>query len=478
MRRVQPSLLASFLAALVAVAVNAVAFALFSVPLLAEQAGSLVVRVMPLALFTATLRLLGVLARPLLYLGSTLALILAFATAGALVERVSRWDRRVTVPALFGVLAGALGLLAHNPGEGASGIALEAVLVTLSAILGVAGRDLIRRPEPAADPSGRRALLRTLFLSGIALSVVGIAYFALQRIGTALSLREGSRSLEEITPVGDFYVVSKNLGGDPVIAAGAWRLTLPDGKTVSYQELLALPSRRLELTLTCISNEVGGTLISNGIWLGVPVRDLLARAPGPAGARFLLIESADGYTESLPLAALSPDALLATHLNGEPLTPVHGFPARLIFPGRYGMKQPKWVTRLRLGAVDEPGFWERRGWTEEAIVKTMSRIDVPADGSLLPAGSVTFAGIAFAGDRGVSGVELSIDGGQWLQTALAAEFSPYAWRFWRLTTELAGGGHTARVRARDGTGALQSEATAPPLPNGAEGLHRIRLVVR
>jgi hypothetical protein len=193
----------------------------------------------------------------------------------------------------------------------------------------------------------------------------------------------------------------------------------------------------------------------------------------------MLMESADGYTESFRLSELTDDHLLATQLNGSALTPQHGYPARFIFPGHYGMKQPKWVTRIKFSGRDQPGYWENNGWDERAIVKTMSRIDAPADGAALPAGTVRFSGIAFAGSRRIGGVELSWDGRRhWQAADLADEFSPYAWRFWHLSASLPAGHYRVEVRARDGEGALQSAASAPTLPNGADGYHGIVLDIR
>jgi hypothetical protein len=155
---------------------------------------------------------------------------------------------------------------------------------------------------------------------------------------------------------------------------------------------------------------------------------------------------------------------------------MHGFPARFIFPGRYGMKQPKWVTRIGFSASDKPGYWENNGWDERAVVKTMSRIDRPSDGAALAAGSIQFGGIAFAGSRRISGVELSWDGGRsWQSADLQPEFSPYAWRFWQLSTSITAGHYNIRVRARDGEGTLQASKPAATLPNGADGYHTITL---
>ncbi|TMD64418.1 MAG: oxidoreductase [Chloroflexi bacterium] len=400
------------------------AHALFSIPLLPEQAGNLLLKILPLPVFANLLKALGVLARPLLLAGSSVVIIEVIVLAGT-VLLVDSFAREL---ALF------------------------------------AGVD-----------NDRRVLLRNLFYGAAGIAILGIAYANVRRLTTALATQEGSRADTEITAVNDFYVVSKNLGGDPVVDASSWRLNLPT-RSLTYAQLLAMPAQQLELTLECISNDIGGTLISNGSWKGPRVSDVLAMTSVPRDAVWMLIESADGYTESFPLQELTTDHLLATHLNGAPLTAPHGFPARFLFPGHYGMKQPKWVTRIRFSATDQPGYWENNGWDERAIVKTMSRIDRPADGAAQTGGPVTFAGIAFAGARRISAAELSWDGGaSWQPAQLQPEFSPYAWRFWQLTATLPAGQHQVSVRARDGEGTLQSSKPAPTLPNGADGYHTITI---
>lgn len=462
---------------LLVVGSNYLAHALRWVPLLPEQAGFLFVRILPLRIFSTLLQAMGVLARPMLLLGMTVVLLGLFTLAKVVAGRVlPRWEA-LAIPLSVGGISAAVGFAAAAPGDRPGTLVLEAALLALVTALAYASRVLMARPAEGPDED-RRELLRNLFFGVVALSALGIAYADIRRFLGALTIREGTRAMTEVTPVSDFYVISKNLSGDPVIAAPSWRLILPDGRGLTYEQALAVPSQQLELTLSCISNEVGGTLISNGIWRGPRVQDLLALAPVTPGATHLLIESADGYTESLPLAELTGDAILATHLNGEALTHAHGFPARLIFPGRYGMKQPKWVTRLKVSTRDEPGYWERHGWDQRALVKTMSRIDAPLDGAIVPAGTVRFSGIAFAGTRRISGVEVSWEGTSWQEAELESEFSPYSWRFWGLDAKLGSGRYAIRVRARDGEGNLQTERQVPTLPNGAEGLHRINLVVR
>jgi DMSO/TMAO reductase YedYZ molybdopterin-dependent catalytic subunit len=460
-------------AGVLALGADYLAHALFAVPLLPEQAGFLLLKVLPLSAFETMLRALGVLARPLLLLAATLVIVALYAAATVLGARLVPRIYVLVVFGLAAVVGAIVAILALSPGDSTVGVLVEVVLLAVTIPLVDRLLDAIASARTVNDD--RRILLRNLFYGAVGLAVLGIGYANLRRFTTALAMREGSRAASEVTDVNDFYVVSKNLGGDPVVNGSTWRLNLPT-RSLTYEELLAVPAQQLELTLACISNEVGGTLISNGMWTGPRVADVLAMTTVPSNAAWMLMESADGYTESFPLGELTPDHLLATHLNGAPLTPQHGYPARFLFPGHYGMKQPKWVTRIRFSASDQPGYWENNGWDERAIIKTMSRIDRPADGTAAAAGSIEFGGIAFAGSRRISGVELSWDGGRsWQAAELHAEFAPNAWRFWQLTTSLPAGHYRVSVRARDGEGTLQTSKASGTLPNGADGYHSITI---
>jgi len=460
-------------AGVLALGADYLAHALFALPLLPEQAGFLLLKVLPLSAFENLLKTLGVLARPLLLVGATVVIIAAYGAAAMLTARLLP---RTYVPVLTGlaaVVSGLVAILAFSPGDSAIGVAAEVAL--LAAMVPAVDRFLDGLASAGTENEDRRILLRNVFYGAIGIAVLGIGYVNVRRFTTALAITEGTHAGTEITDVNDFYVVEKDLGGGPVVNASTWRLNLPT-RSLTYEELLALPAQQLELTLECISNDIGGTLISNGVWKGPRATDVLALTTVPSGAVWMLMESTDGYTESFRLGELTPDHLLATHLNGAPLTPEHGFPARFIFPGHYGMKQPKWVTRIRFSATDQPGYWENNGWDERAIIKTMSRIDRPADGAALAAGSIQFGGIAFAGSRRISGVELSWDGGRsWQAAELHAEFAPNAWRFWQLTTSLPAGHYRVSVRARDGEGTLQTSKASGTLPNGADGYHSITL---
>ncbi len=470
------SFLTGLSAGSIALGLNYLGVWLIGVPLLPEQEGSILIKVLPLTIFEGLLHTFGVLARPLLLVGASVVLILVFGVGAALAERVSRRAQPLILALAAAIATAVVALMASSPADSVISMLIEIVIFGGTPLAVYAAREEFTDASKASPD--RRILMRNLFYGTVGIALLGVAYADVRRFVTALAVKEGSRALQEITPVSDFYVVSKNLVGDPVVDARSWRLNLPT-RFLSYSQLLGLPAHRLELTLECISNDIGGTLISNGAWSGPRVQDVLALTTVPAEARFMLMESADGYTESFLLSELTPDHLLATHLNDQPLTPAHGFPARFIFPGHYGMKQPKWVTKLRFSAVDQLGYWENNGWDERAIVKTMSRIDAPADGGLVAAGTVSFSGIAFAGSRRISAVQLTWGGnGEWHDATLAVEFSPYAWRFWQLQTSLPAGHVQVAVRARDGEGTWQTPTRTNTLPNGADGLHTIGIDVR
>jgi DMSO/TMAO reductase YedYZ molybdopterin-dependent catalytic subunit len=467
----QRPLITGLSAGALALGADYLAHALFAIPLLPEQAGYIMLKLLPLSTFESLLKALGVLARPLLLVGATIVIIAVYGVAAALIARLLPRTYVLVLTGLAAVVSAIVAIVAFSPSDSTIGVAIEVVL--LAVMIPLVDRFLDSLASAGTVNEDRRILLRNIFYGAVGIALLGIGYANVRRFATALALKEGSRAPSEVTAVSDFYVVSKNLGGDPVVDGSTWRLNLP-GRSLTYDELLAVPARQLELTLECISNDIGGTLISNGIWKGPRVSDVLALTSVPSNAPWMLMESADGYTESFLLRDLTADHLLATHLNGTPLTSMHGFPARFIFPGHYGMKQPKWVTRIRFSGSDQPGYWEKNGWDERAIVKTMSRIDRPADGAALASGSVQFGGIAFAGSRRISGVEISWDGRRsWVAAQLVDEFSPYAWRFWQVTTTLPAGHYSVEVRARDGEGTLQSAKSAPTLPNGADGYHRI-----
>ena len=291
-----------------------------------------------------------------------------------------------------------------------------------------------------------------------------------------------------LTPVGDFYQVSKNL--TPTTVDGAsWKLTV-DGLVdrpyaLTLDELMAIPSVTGYRTMECISTNIvrGDHLIGNQEWRGVPISTLLDRAGVQASAGWILWEADDGFTESTPLeVAREADSWIVYEMGGAPLTAEHGFPARVLIAGLFGMKQPKWLRRMQVADHDEDGFWVVRGWDKEAIVKPMSRIDYPKPLAELPVGEPFWVtGIANAGDRGIMRVELSLDDGTtWvdaeLDDAATAPLGPLTWVRWRTQATLDHAGqYRLRVRATDGSGQVQDGVETEPIPSGATGWHRITL---
>ena len=222
---------------------------------------------------------------------------------------------------------------------------------------------------------------------------------------------------------------------------------------------------------------MGGDLISTALWRGVPLRDVLDRAGLKPGIVDVAFESEDGYSESVPVErAMRDEVLVAYEMNGEPLPESHGFPARLIIPGFFGLKSVKWLKKIEPVPIDYAGYWQQRGWTDDPIVKTMSRIDTPATKTAQPRGALQIAGVAFAGDRGISRVELSLDAGEtWTEAEEMTEpLSAYTWIIWKARVLSGSSRHAeVRVRATDGDGAVQTHRRMATIPDGATGHHEI-----
>lgn len=283
------------------------------------------------------------------------------------------------------------------------------------------------------------------------------------------------------------YVIS-SATRDPQVDKDQWRLEIGGAVdtpfSLSYAELLALPRTDQTSTLECISNEVGNYLIGNVKWNGVQFKLLLERAGVQEGVIDIKLTAAEGYTELIPLAkALDPTTLIAYGIDDQALAINHGFPTRLIVPGLYGEKNVKWLTKIEAAREDYQGYWQQRGWTDTAIVETTAVIDNanPFLGTPPPIerenGIVPLGGIAFAGNRGVSKVEIKIDDGDWQAAQLDPQNDPLTWRFWRYDWQASPGKHTLTVRATDGTGALQTDKIRGQHPDGATGYHSIPVEV-
>lgn len=283
----------------------------------------------------------------------------------------------------------------------------------------------------------------------------------------------------EVTSTPRFYRISKN-ALDPEVAADAWRLAVAGlvGRPLQLglDDLKRLPHLERYHTLVCISNEVGDGLIGNASWGGVRLMDVLDLAQMSENARHVSFHCADGYVESISMDQAR-GTLLAYVMNGAPLEDRHGFPIRALVPGTYGMKNPKWITRIEATASAEQGFWNRQGWDAGAPPRIFSRIDVPSV-RVVAMGDVVLGGIAFAGNRGVSKVEVSDDGQTWHEADLRPALSSNAWVLWATVWSPArNGDHVLSVRATDGAGIVQSPEIRSPFPSGVSGFHQITVAV-
>ena len=396
-------------------------------------------------------------------------------------------------------------------GEGAGGIALALVGAALwGGGLAWAHRALSRSERtaataPAGAPMDRRTVVvrigtatAVLTFAGVALSRAltrskgpgvggaGVPWSATNPLPNAdapVLPVPGTRP--ELTPVDKHYRIDINLV-PPRIRESDWRLRfgglVEQERAFTLDELRALPALHQLITLACISNPVAGDLIGTTRWSGVSLSRVLDEVGVRPEATHLKLTSADSFDEivSIAEARSDPRVMLTYAWDGLPLTEEHGFPLRIYLPNRYGMKQPKWIERIEAISGWEPGYWVRRGWDREARMKATSVIDVVgpepirnARGELvLPIG-----GIAHAGARSISRVEVRVDGGEWRPAELREPLSPLTWVLWRYEWPFQAGEHTFEVRCIDGEGAAQLTERAPPHPSGASGLHSVTRTV-
>ncbi len=288
-----------------------------------------------------------------------------------------------------------------------------------------------------------------------------------------------------ITPDSSFYRVDTAIVL-PEVAPQSWRLRIHGmvGREldVTFAELLRQPLIEDYVTLTCVSNPVGGPYIGNAKWLGASLASLIRRARPRPGADQLLCTSADGFTSGTPLAVVldGRDALLAVAMNGTALPVAHGFPARMVIPGLYGyVSATKWVTDIKVTTfAAESAYWVQRGWAQQAPIKTESRIDVPAGGAALGPGRIPVAGVAWAQHKGIAAVQVRVDRGPWHEARLAAVPDIDTWRQWVWYWDAAPGSHLIEARATDATGYTQTAAVTPTVPNGASGYPSVTVTVR
>ncbi|GHB06556.1 oxidoreductase [Streptomyces clavifer] len=334
---------------------------------------------------------------------------------------------------------------------------------------------------------GRR--LQASRLAGVSASREGVTLPAPASPAPAIpdGVDLGIRGLSSfVTPNKDFYRVDTALVV-PRVDAGRWRLRIhgegvPRPVTLGFQDLLRRELVERDITLTCVSNQVGGPYVGTARWIGVRLADLLSEAgvkpPSKGGpADQIVARSVDGMTIGTPVEEVMDgrDALLAVGMNGEPLPFDHGFPVRMVVPGLYGyVSACKWIRDIELTTFDAyDAYWVKRDWSREAPVKTQSRIDTPRPFASPRAGTVPVAGVAWAQHRGIARVEVRVDGGAWHTARLAAEAGRDTWRQWVWEWPATTGHHTLEVRATDRTGATQTDERVGTVPDGATGWHSV-----
>ncbi|GAA5146802.1 molybdopterin-dependent oxidoreductase [Microbacterium pseudoresistens] len=446
-----------------------------------------------------------------------IALVLVLLAAGVGLLEVRRPPVGAVIFGVLGIAVGALaltranaGLLAWLPSVAAGAAAVVALRLLVRRLPPMAA---VRHEEEGAPEPSRLDRRRFLVAAGVTTGIGVIATLfgeALRAGSTAISaVRDAIRlpaasspaaapppdAAEDIpglspliTPNSDFYRIDTALIV-PSVDPADWSLRIhgmvENEVVLTWDELLALPLIERAVTLSCVSNPVGGSLVGTAVWLGHPIRDLLARAHPLAGADMVLSRSIDGFTAGTPLTALTDerDALLAVGMNGEPLPLSHGFPVRMVVPGLYGyVSATKWVTDLEVTRFDRArAYWTDRGWAAEGPIKLQSRIDVPRAGRPVAAGATVIAGVAWLPGTGVSGVEVQIDDGAWLPATLAAQSGASAsadiWAQWSLPWDATPGEHRIQCRAVDAHGRVQTGSEAPPAPDGASGWHSVRVSV-
>lgn len=428
------------------------------------------------------------------------------AVIGVLAAVAAIWERsRIPVGTLAFVAAAVAGCVAVLAIPGARGV--DIIPTLLGAVCGIAvlrfltGRITASEAPETTDHAdvdpGRRLSLLTFGIGGLGL-LSGVAGALISRRLHSVSGDRESFALPsapppspipaDVTPAGvqlpsfitpnkEFYRIDTALSV-PQLARADFRLRIHGmvdrEVTYTFDDLAKFEPITKVVTLTCVSNPVGGDLISNASWTGYRVADLLRASGIHPDADMVLSTSIDGFTAGTPVEALTDarESMLAIGMNGTPLPVEHGYPARLVVPGLYGyVSATKWVVDLELTRFDRAqAYWTKLGWSERGPIKTESRIDVPRDGQKVAKGPVTFGGVAWAQNRGVKAVEVRIDDGPWQAAQLGAAYSDDTWRLWSFPwTATQGGFHTITARATDNTGAVQTEDQAPPAPDGATG---------
>jgi DMSO/TMAO reductase YedYZ molybdopterin-dependent catalytic subunit len=475
-------------------------------PSLIEALGNFVVDTAPPTLKDFAIEVFGTADKLVLLISIAVVTVLIGALVGAFAHR--RFSIALIVFGGFAV--GAAAAAARDP-QVELGLAL--VPAGAAALIGLGALQALYRidePEPAAaGADGSRRTFLTAAGAGLAVALLagGLGRVLIEQAKRMVAGREdvvlpsaavalhpappgADLEVPGLTPIfvpnEDFYRIDTALSV-PRVNLQDWTLTV-NGRvdrpyTIDFSALLDMRMVERDITLACVSNPVGGGLVGNARWQGVPLREILDRAGVRDDAEQIVGRSVDRFTVGFPVAAAydGREALVAVGMNGEPLPFEHGFPARLVVAGLYGyVSATKWLTEIELTGWDEfDAYWVPQGWAKEAPIKTQSRIDTPRRAERITPGPRTVAGVAWAPTRGISKVEVQLgEGAPWAETTLSEPLSENAWVQWQIDWDPEPGEHLLRVRATDGDGALQDEAMRSPAPDGATGWHTTPVIVR
>lgn len=445
------------------------------------------------------------------------AILTIYAAIAGIVALGRRWKVAIVAIAAFGVAGAYASQTTRRQAPFVAVIPSVAGAVVAAATLWYLRRTFFTResvaPGARADessiaelvPNDRRRFIATLGIGAVGAVVVGASGRALATRTSAAASRNAlvlPRAVNPLpppaagissgvpgsaaffTPNREFYRIDTAIVV-PQVPVDGWKLRI-DGMvdrplTLTFAELVERPLVEADITLTCVSNEIGGRLMGTARWLGVRVSDLLDEVGPSTDADQIVGRSVDGYTCGFPKAALDGrEALVAIGMNGELLPIAHGFPARLIVPGLYGyVSATKWLRQIELTRFDRfDQYWVKRGWVEDAPIKVQSRIETPRGLSSVDSGVVAVAGTAWAQTRGIERVEVKIDDSEWMTATLADELNDQTWRQWSYAWNASPGRHTITVRATEKNGPIQTDERSEPFPSGATGQHQIVVLVR
>ncbi len=500
-------------AAALALGVSELAAGIFSsLPSLIEGVGNWVIDIVPEPIKHWAISVFNTNDKLALLIGMTLVVILL----GAVVGMVARRHFGVAMAAFIGF--GVLGAVAASRDPAVSlgmamisgGLAAITGLGSLQWLLGIAspaGDVGETDADSSPDVSRRSFIFGVSAILGLAAISAGVGRLLLERAKLVVAGRAEvvlPGAVEAVGPVPAGSELSGISGLSPVITPNAsfyridaafsvprvdlpaWTLSIKGmvdhPYSINYADILDMPMVERYVTLSCVSNKVGGDLVGNAKWLGVPLTKILDRAGVQSDAEQIVGRSVDDFTVGFPVEVAydGRDALLAVGMNEEPLPFEHGFPARLVVAGLYGyVSATKWISEIELTRWDDfDAYWVPRGWAKEAPVKTQSRIDTPPSGAQIPPEPRRVAGVAWAPNRGIAKVEVQLgDDAPWLEADLSEPLSDNSWRQWSIDWDPPVGSQRIRVRATDGEGEVQTEAMVPPAPNGATGWHTIEVSV-